>query len=97
MNRLVAFGGVAVGAAIAFRCLPEELRHRLTTAIGHRVTNHMKKMMANLPDDAPPKLVMSILPKLRAQNDRIIALLQEQNQLLRERQSSAPSKRKSYV
>ena len=96
MNRLVAFGGGAVGAAIAFQCLPEELRHRLTAAIGHRVTNHMKKMMANLPDDAPPKLVMSILPKLRAQNDQIIALLQEQNELLRE-QPSARSKRQSYV
>lgn len=60
MNRLIAFGGVAVAAAIAFQCLTEELRHRSTAAMGHRVSNHMKKMMANLPDDAPPKLVMSI-------------------------------------
>ncbi len=85
MNRLIAFGGVAVGAVIAFQYLPEELRHRLTAAMGHRMTNHMKRMMANLPDDAPPKLVMSILPKLRAQNDQIIALLQEQNELLKQR------------
>jgi hypothetical protein len=32
---------------------------------------------------------MSILPKLRAQNDQIIALLQEQNDLLRGRQQAA--------
>ena len=30
-----------------------------------------------------PKLVMSILPKLREQNDQIIAMWQEQNELLR--------------
>ena len=38
-------------------------------------------MMARLPDDAPPKLIVSILPKLQAQNDQIIALLQEQQQI----------------
>jgi hypothetical protein len=50
---------------------------------------HMEKMMAGLPEDAPPKLVMSILPKLRAQNDQVIALLLEQNDLLRGRQQAA--------
>jgi hypothetical protein len=49
----------------------------------------MEQMMARLPDDAPPKLVMSILPRLRAQNDQIIALLQEQNGLLRKQQHPA--------
>ena len=34
---------------------------------------------------APPKLIMSVLPKLQVQNDQIIALLREQNELLRER------------
>jgi hypothetical protein len=38
---------------------------------------------------APPKLVMSILPKLRAQNDEIIALLREQNEFLRQLQQRA--------
>jgi hypothetical protein len=85
MNRLIAFGGVAIAAATAFQCLPEELRHRLTAAMGHRMTNRMKKMMANLPDD-----------ELRAQNAQIIALLQEQNKFLRERQPTARSERHSY-
>jgi hypothetical protein len=53
------------------------------------MTKHMEQMMARLPDDAPPKLVMSILPRLRAQNDQIIALLQEQNGLLRKQQHPA--------
>ena len=45
---------------------------------------------ASLPANAPPKLVMSILPKLQAQHEQIIALLQEQNALLRQRQPAAP-------
>ncbi|WP_158266848.1 hypothetical protein [Alsobacter soli] len=45
--------------------------------------SHMERMLASLPDNAPPKLVMSVLPKLQAQNETIIALLREQNELLR--------------
>lgn len=43
----------------------------------------MKRMMASMPEDSPPKLVMSILPRLQAQNEEILALLKEQNDLLR--------------
>ena len=45
----------------------------------------MARMMEGLPPDSPPKLVMSILPRLREQNDQIIALLREQNELLQRR------------
>jgi hypothetical protein len=43
----------------------------------------MDRMMAGLPEGAPPKLVMTILPRLQEQNDQIIAMLREQNELLR--------------
>jgi hypothetical protein len=89
MNRLVLLGAATVGGLIAYRCLSPETRHRLTGTVKRRMMEHMEKMMAGLPEDAPPKLVMSILPKLRAQNDQIIALLQEQNDLLRGRQQAA--------
>jgi hypothetical protein len=46
----------------------------------------MREIITNLSDTAPPKLVMSILPKLHAQNDQIIAMLREQNELLRQLQ-----------
>ncbi len=64
------------------------MRHRLTTAVKQRMMKHMENVLAGLPEEAPPKLVMSILPKLRTQNDQIIALLQQQNELLRTRQQS---------
>jgi len=47
----------------------------------------MKRMMDKMPEDSPPKLVMSILPRLQEQNDQILALLKEQNDLLRQRDS----------
>jgi hypothetical protein len=43
----------------------------------------MARMIERLPPESPPKLVMTILPRLREQNDDIIALLREQNELLR--------------
>ena len=85
MNKLTAVGAAAVGGLIVYRCLPRETRDRITGAMAHWMANHMEKMMASLPDDAPPRLVMSILPRLRAQNDQIIAMLQEQSELLRDR------------
>ncbi len=89
MNRLVLVGAVTAGGLIAYRCLSPEKRHRLTSAVKHQMMKHMEQMMASLPEDAPPKLVTSILPRLQAQNDQIIALLQEQNKLLRGRQRIA--------
>ena len=45
----------------------------------------MKRMMDAMPEDSPPKLIMSILPRLQEQNDQILVLLKEQNDLLRQR------------
>jgi hypothetical protein len=44
----------------------------------------MARMLEGMPPDSPPKLVMAILPRLQQQNDEIIALLREQNELLRQ-------------
>ncbi len=89
-TRLVALGVAALGGVIALRLLPIESRHRMTRAVGDwmtkRMINHMGRVMASLPEGAPPKLVASILPKLQAQNEQIIAMLQEQNELLRQQQ-----------
>ncbi len=86
MSALAAVGIAALGGVVAFRCLPQKSRRRLSAALERRMTRHMERMMARLPENAPPRLVMSILPRLRAQNDQIIAMLQEQNELLRKQQ-----------
>ena len=43
----------------------------------------IKRMMAAMPEDSPPKLIISILPRLKEQNEQILALLEEQRELLR--------------
>ena len=84
MNRFIVFGAAVVGGVIAFRSLSGAPRRRVGTALGLRMLRHMEHMMASLPESSPPKLVMSVLPRLREQNDQIIAMLREQNALLRE-------------
>ena len=89
MKILVALGSAALAGVIGFLCLPRKSRDRLTSTVRHWVTEGCEHMMASLPEGAPPKLVMSVLPKLQAQNDQIVAMLREQNELLREQQRNA--------
>ena len=84
MNKLIALGAAVIGGVIAFRSLSPVTRRRLGAAISRRMLRHMEHMMASLPEGSPPKLVVSVLPRLRNQNDQIIAMLQEQSALLRE-------------
>ena len=83
MNRFIALGAAVIGGVIAFRSLAPVARGRLGSALSRRMLRHMEQMMASLPETSPPKLVMSVLPRLRDQNDQIIAMLREQNALLR--------------
>ncbi len=92
MTRLGALGVATAGGVIAFLFLSHKSRHRLSRAVGdwmtQRMVMHMGRMMESLPEGAPPKLVISILPKLQAQNEQIIAMLREQNELLRQQQQT---------
>ncbi len=87
MSRLVALGVATVASVIAFQCLRRQSHHQPASTVGDwitkRMAKHMDHMMASLPEGAPPKLVVSVLPKLQAQNEQIIAMLREQNELLR--------------
>ena len=74
-QRTLLAAGAFVGGVIAIRRLwPSKGRGRM-----------MERVMARMPPDSPPRLVMAILPRLREQNDEMIALLREQNELLRRR------------
>jgi hypothetical protein len=83
MKKLIALGA-AVGGIILFRTLSRGNSPGLGAAVSRRMLQRMERMIASLPEDAPPKLIMSVLPRLREQNDQIIAMLREQNELLRE-------------
>jgi hypothetical protein len=93
MTKSVVVAVATAGGAIALRCIPRESRYRVTRAIGDwmskKMADHMGRVMASLPEGAPPKLVMSVLPKLQAQSEQIIAMLREQNELLRQQRQRA--------
>ena len=75
MTRLLGFGIALVGGVMIAR--------RLRSSERSGPESFMARMLERMPPDSPPKLVMSILPRLQQQNDEIIALLREQNELLR--------------
>ncbi len=83
MKRLIALGAIVLGGVIAFQSLAEP-RRRFIGAARRRMLKRMEHMMASLPEGSPPKLIMSVLPQVRDQNDQMIQLLREQNELLRE-------------
>lgn len=86
MKKLLFATGVLVGGALVTRILPEKQREplkRLAAKARQRLHSHMGRMMEEMPENSPPRLVMSTLPRLAEQNDQILKLLQEQNTLLR--------------
>jgi hypothetical protein len=82
MKRLPIFLLVGGATLLAGR---QFLRHggkrRLDFAAMRR--RMMERMMQAMPEDSPPKLITSILPRLQEQNDQVLTLLKEQNELLR--------------
>lgn len=93
MKRFIALGAIVLGGAIAFQLLARKPRRQLGSAVRERVRKRMERMMAGLPEGSPPRLVMSVLPRLREQNDEILRMLREQNDLLRERAGHAGAAR----
>ena len=81
MNRSIAIGAAALAGLLGVRLLSRARApgERVGSFLGRR----MEHMMASLPDNSPPKLVASVLPRLRDQNEEIIQMLREQNDLLR--------------
>ncbi len=50
-----------------------------------QMRERMSSMIESLPEDSPPKVVVSGIRRMQEQNDEVLALLREQNDLLRER------------
>ncbi len=80
------FGGVFV----ARRLLTAERREGLSRLPG----TFMERCMELMPEDSPPKVMTSGIRRMQEQNEELLALLREQNALLRERLSveRAPSR-----
>ncbi len=87
MKKLLLVSGVLVGGAVTTRMLSEKQREpmsRFAAKMRERLHSHMGRMLEKMPEDSPPRLVVSTLPRLAEQNEQILALLREQNALIRE-------------
>ena len=85
MKRMLLLIAILVGGAIAVRrLLPAERREGLSRLPG----TFMERCMEQMPEDSPPKVMMSSFRRMREQNEEIVVLLREQNELLRQRVSA---------
>ena len=83
MKKLLFRLAILVGIAYAIRTLLEDEGRR--KGLAHLPVTAMERCMEMMPEDSPPKVMMSSLRRLQEQSDQLLALLREQNELLRER------------
>ena len=83
MKKLLFRLAILVGIVYAVRTLLEDEGRR--ERLSHLPATAMERGMEMMPEDSPPKVMMSGLRRLQEQSDQLLALLREQNELLRER------------
>jgi len=79
------------GALAVRQLLSPERRERIAHLKANVSKRMMERMIEQMPDDCPPKLIMSTLPRLQQQSDEILALLRVQNDRLQEHFSTRVS------
>ncbi len=94
MKRLLLLTAIVFGAVyVARRLLTAERREGLSRLPAEM----MERCMEHMPEDSPPKVMTSGVRRLQEQNEEILALLREQNELLRARpaaEKAAPRTRR---
>lgn len=86
MRRMIAVVVLAVAGLVVGRHLLVGGSRPSPAAMRRKM---MDRMMRAMPEGSPPKVITSVLPRLHEQNEEIIALLKEQNALLRAADRSA--------
>ncbi len=77
---------VAIGAgtvALLRRVLPAEQRAQLQESLSSVPGAMMEHCMEMMPEDSPPKVMVSSMRRFEEQNDEIATLLRAQNKLLK--------------
>ncbi len=84
MKKLLFLTATAFGTAVLIRRLvPGERRAQLREDLVQMPATMMEKCMDVMPEDSPPKVMTSGIRRMQEQNDELVALLREQNKLLR--------------
>ena len=83
MKKLLFRLAILAGIVYAVRTLLEDEGRR--ERLGQLPATVMERGMEMMPEDSPPKVIMSSLRRLQEQSDQLLALLREQKELLRDR------------
>ena len=88
MKGLLFVTAIALGTVVAVRRLvPAERRTQLRESLAQMPATMMERCMESMPEDSPPKVMMSAMRRFEEQNDELLALSREQNKLLRKQVS----------
>ncbi len=98
MRKLLFMVAIGIGiVALLRRVLPAEQRASLQENLSKAPGAMMEHCMEMMPEDSPPKVMMSTMRRIEEQNDKLARLLRVQNKLLRKQndilQAEAPAPR----
>ncbi len=84
MTKILFLIAIVLGAAAAVRrLLPAERRTQLLESLGEMPATMMERCMESMPEDSPPKVMVSTMRRFEEQNDELVGLVREQNKLLK--------------
>ncbi len=84
MRKLLFMAVVGIGiVALLRRALPAEQRARWQENLSGASGAMMERGMEMMPEDSPPKVMMSTMRRIEEQNDKLATLVRTQNKLLR--------------
>ena len=84
MKDLLFVTAIALGTVVVVRRLVSaERRTQLRESLAQMPATMMERCMESMPEDSPPKVMMSAMRRFEEQNDELLRLMREQNKLLR--------------
>ncbi len=84
MKKLFFLMAVVLGTAVVVRRLvPAERRTQLRESLAQMPMTMMERCMEIMPEDSPPKVMMSAMRRFEEQNDELLGLIREHNKLMK--------------
>ena len=84
MRKLLFMVAIGIGiVALLRRVLPAEQRAHLQENLSSVPGAMMERCMEMMPEDSPPRAMMSTMRRIEEQNDKLATLIRTQNKLLR--------------
>lgn len=94
MRKLPLLILAAIGAvAVLRRLVPSERRAGLRDRLAEMPATMMERCMDAMPEDSPPRVMVSGIRRIEEQNDELISAVREQNALLRRQNELLSSER----